>query len=115
MKQGDLITVVAVGPLSPKEFEETIASGDTLAPIVAPTKGGIAALGKGIPDLRLVSDGRPAAGRGWIGITPRGAYVTGDIAVEPVLPSWAYLILAALASVLAWWREGRKAGAGAAQ
>jgi hypothetical protein len=115
LKQGDLITVVAVGPLSPKEFEETIASGDKLAPIVAPTKGGIAALDKGIPDLRLVSDGRPAAGRGWIGLTPRGAYVTGDIAVEPVLPSWAYLILAALALVLAWWREGRKAGAGAAQ
>ena len=115
LKQGDLGNVVAVGPVSPKEFEETIASGDKLAPIVAPTKGGIAALDKGIPDLRLVSDGRPAAGRGWIGITPRGAYVTGDIAVEPVLPAWAYLILAALALVLAWWREGRKAGASAAQ
>jgi len=108
LKQGDLVRVVAVGPSAPKEFEETLASPDKLAPIVAAAKGGILALENGIPDLRLVNDGRPAAGRGWIGITPRGAYVTGDINIEPVLPAWAYLILAALASVLAWWREGRK-------
>ena len=108
LQQGDLVRVVAVGPSAPKEFEQTLASGDKLAPIVATTKGGILALENGIPDLRLVSDGRPAAGRGWIGITPRGAFVTGDIRVGPVLPAWAYLLLAALASVLAWWREGRK-------
>lgn len=108
LQQGDLVRVVAVGPSAPKEFEETLASPDKLAPSVATTKGGILPLENGIPDLRLVNDGRPAAGRGWIGITPRGAYVTGDINVEPVLPAWAYLILAALASVLAWWREGRK-------
>lgn len=110
VQQGDLVRVVAAGPLSPKEFEETLATADKLAPIVAPTKGGIMALENGLPDLRLVSNGRPAAGRGWIGITPRGAYMTGDITVQPVLPAGAYLLLAALASVLAWWREGRRAG-----
>ncbi len=108
LQQGDLVRVIAVGPSAPKEFEQTLASGDKLAPIVATTKGGILALENGIPDLRLVSDGRPAAGRGWIGITPRSAFVTGEIRVGPVLPAWAYLLLAALASVLAWWREGRK-------
>lgn len=108
LQQGDLVRVVAVGPSAPKEFEQTLASGNKLAAIAAATKGGILALENGIPDLRLVSDGRPAAGRGWIGITPRGAFVTGDIRVGPVLPAWAYLLLAALASVLAWWREGRK-------
>ncbi|MEI6800935.1 MAG: glutamine amidotransferase, partial [Pseudomonadota bacterium] len=94
LQQGDLLRVVAVGPSAPKEFEETLASPDKLAPSVASAKGGSLALENGIPDLRLVNDGRPAAGRGWIGITPRGAYVTGDINVEPVLPAWAYLILA---------------------
>ncbi len=111
LQQGDLVRVVAIGPSAPKEFEETLASPNKLAPIVASAKGGILPLETGIPDLRLVSDGRPAAGRGWIGITPRGAYVTGDINVKPVLPAWAYLILAALACVLAWWREGRKSSA----
>lgn len=108
LAQGDLVRVVAVGPSAPKEFEETIASGDALTPIVTPTKGGIVRLENGIPDIRLVNDGRPAVGRGWIGITPRGAYVTGDIAVSALLPAWLYLLLAAMASVVAWLIEGRR-------
>ena len=108
LQEGDLAKVVAVGPSAPKEFEETIASGDKLLPAVSPTKGGILRLENGIPDIRLVSDGRPASGRGWIGITPRGAYVTGEIAVSAVLPPWLYLVLAAMASVLAWLIEGQR-------
>ena len=108
LQEGDLAKVVAVGPSAPKEFEETIASGDKLLPAVTPTKGGILRLENGIPDIRLVSDGRPASGRGWIGITPRGAYVTGEIAVSAVLPPWLYLVLAAMASVLAWLIEGQR-------
>ncbi len=108
--QGDLTRVVAVGPSAPKEFEQTIASGEALAPIVAALKGGILRLEPGVPDLRLVREGRPAAGRGWIGITPRGAYVTGDIQVAELLPGWLYLLLAALAAVAAWLVEGRRGG-----
>ncbi len=108
--QGELTRVVAVGPSAPKEFEQTIASGDLLAPMVAPTKGGILRLEPGVPDVRLVREGRPAAGRGWIGITPRGAYVTGDIQVADLLPGWLYLLLAAAAALAAWLVEGRRGG-----
>ena len=108
--QGDLTRVVAVGPSAPKEFEQTIASGEALAPIVAALKGGILRLEPGVPDLRLVREGRPAAGRGWIGITPRGAYVTGDIQVAELLPAWLYLLLAAGAALAAWLVEGRRGG-----
>ncbi|MEO6298110.1 MAG: glutamine amidotransferase [Paracoccaceae bacterium] len=108
--QGDLTRVVAVGPSAPKEFEETIASGDALAPIVAATKGGVLRLEPGVPDVRVVREGRPAAGRGWIGITPRGAYVTGDIQVAELLPAWLYLLLASGAAVSAWLVEGRRGG-----
>ncbi len=112
LQEGDLAKVVAVGPSAPKEFEETIATPDKLQPAVTPTKGGILRLENGIPDIRLVNDGRPAAGRGWIGITPRGAYVTGDITVQALLPAWLYLMLAAMASVLAWLIEGRRGAKG---
>jgi hypothetical protein len=108
LQEGELAKVVAVGPSAPKEFEETIASGGKLEPVVTPTKGGILRLENGIPDIRQVNDGRPASGRGWIGITPRGAYVTGDIAVSALLPPWLYLLLAAVSSVLAWLIEGRR-------
>jgi len=108
LEQGALTRVVAVGPSAPREFEATIATGEVLEPAVAPTNGGILRLEEGVPDLRMVREGRPAAGRGWIGITPRGAYVTEDVSVAPVLPAWAWLLLAAALAVAAWLVEGRK-------
>ena len=107
LQQDDLTRVVAVGPRAPKEFEETIATGDKLAPLVAPTNGGILALEGGNPDIRAVREDRQAYGRGWIGITPRGAYLTEDIRVAALMPGWLYLLLAAGLAVAAWLIEGR--------
>lgn len=108
LENGDLTRVVAVGPSAPREFVETIASGTAMAPIIAATNGGVVRLADDVPDIREARPGRPAAGRGWIGITPREAYVTQDITVLPVLPSWAWLLLAALMAVTGWLVEGRR-------
>ncbi|MBC7739471.1 MAG: hypothetical protein H7245_20195, partial [Candidatus Saccharibacteria bacterium] len=108
LQQGDLARVVAVGPSAPKEFEETIASAAGLTPVATDSRGGVQALEAGMPDIRLVREGRPASGRGWIGIVPRGAYVTGDVQVTALLPAWLWLILAALTAVAAWTVEGRR-------
>ena len=108
LTQGTLSTVMALGPSAPREFEETIASGDKLEPFVTPMRGGILRLEDGAPDIRSVGEGRVAAGRGWIGITPRGAYLTQDIRVAPVLPGWAWLLLAAGLALGAWLIEGRR-------
>ena len=106
--QGDLTRVIAVGPSSPREFVDTIATGVLLAPLAAPTLGGVTRLEDGMPDIRAVSDGRPATGRGWIGITPREAYLTADVKVAALMPGWLYLLLAAALAVAAWLIEGRK-------
>jgi hypothetical protein len=108
LEQGDLTRVVAVGPSAPKEFEQTIATGDILAPVVQPTSGGILRIEDGLPDIRAVREGRTAAGRGWIGITPRGAYVTEDVSIAPLMPGWLWLILAATLAIAAWLVEGRR-------
>jgi len=108
LEQGDLVRVVAVGPRAPREFEETIATGEKLADIVTPTNGGVLRLEDGAPDLRTVREGRQAHGRGWIGITPRGAYLTEDIRVAALLPGWLYLLFAAGLAVAAWLIEGRR-------
>ncbi len=108
LQQDDLTRVVAVGPRSPKEFEETIASGDKLEPLVTPTNGGILRLEAGEPDVRGVREGRQAYGRGWIGVTPRGAYLTQDIRVAALMPGWLYMVLAAGFAVAAWLIEGRR-------
>ena len=76
LADGELERVMALGPAAPREFEETIATEDKLSPAVTPTQGGFLALSDGLPDVRPVRAGRPAVGRGWVGITPRDAYQT---------------------------------------
>ena len=108
LSDGEEEAVIALGPSAPREFEQTIASGEVVEPVIDATRGGILPLYGGMPDIRAVREGRPAAGRGWIGITPREAYVTADVSVSPVLPAWAFLLLASLLAVGAWLREGRR-------
>ena len=108
LAEGDREAVIALGPSAPREFEETIASGEKLAAAVAERRGGILRLEDGLPDVRQVREGRAAAGRGWIGITPREAYLTADVTVTPILPAWAFLLAAAFLAVAAWLVEGRR-------
>ncbi|PRX37115.1 hypothetical protein SAMN05216257_101133 [Meinhardsimonia xiamenensis] len=108
LTDGELDAVIAVGPAAPREFEATIAEPSALAPLVEATRGGVARLEEGMPDLRQVRAGRAAAGRGWLGITPRGAYVTADVTLLPLVSPWIFLMLAGLLTVGAWLREGRR-------
>ena len=108
LKEGDMESVVALGPAAPKEFEETLATTDVLAEAVAATAGGIHRVADGIPDIRRTREGRAATGRGWIGITPREAYLTADIRVSPLLPAWVMLLIASMLAIGAWLWEGRR-------
>ena len=108
LEEGDEEAVIGLGPAAPKEFEQTIASGDVLEPVIDTMRGGVLRLEDGVPTIRAVSAGRPAAGRGWIGITPREAFETMDIRQIPLLPAWLTLLLAAGLIIGAWLREGRR-------
>ncbi len=108
LSDGEKDAVIALGPSAPREFEETIATGDKLLPVVEQMRGGTFALEDGVPSVRNVRAGRPASGRGWLGITPREAYLTADVTLIPLLPAWLTLLLAALFTVGAWLREGRR-------
>ena len=104
----DQSAVIGLGPSAPVEFEQTIASEGPLAGVVAATGGGAMALADGLPRIREVRSGRPAAGRGWIGITPRGAYETRGVMQLPLLPAWLTLLLASALILGGWLREGRR-------
>ena len=108
LEQDDLTRVVAVGPAAPREFVETLASPALLQPVVDTVQGGMPRLEEGFPALRAVREGRPAAGRGWLGYSPRGAYVTEDLRISPLVPGWLLLLLAAGLAVAAWLAEGRR-------
>ncbi|SNR38339.1 glutamine amidotransferase [Puniceibacterium sediminis] len=107
LSEGDQTAVIGLGPAAPREFEQTIATGELLEPVIDTLRGGVLPLEDGIPSIREVGMGRPAAGRGWIGLTPRNAYETRDVTQTPMLPAWLVLLLATAMIVGAWLREGR--------
>ena len=106
--EGEQEAVIGFGPAAPREFEQTIATGDVLSALIAPMRGGILRLEDGIPRLRDIRPGRPASGRGWIGLTPRDVYETRDVTQTPLFPAWLMLLLVSGLIVGGWLREGRR-------
>ena len=104
----ELKAVFAIGPSAPREFEKTIANVDVLQSILAATNGGVLRLEEFVaPRLRSVRSGRSASGRGWLGVTPRNAYLATDIRLTPILPAWTFMVLVAGLMLAAWRWEGR--------
>ncbi|WP_226689067.1 hypothetical protein [Ruegeria arenilitoris] len=108
LQEGDQMAVIGLGPAAPKEFERTIATDEVLKPVLAELRGGTIRLEDGLPSIRNVRAGRPAAGRGWIGLTPREAYETRDVTQAGLLPPWLVLVLAGGFLLAGWLREGRR-------
>lgn len=100
-------------PVAPVELERVTSTDALLRPLVEATGGGIVRLEDGLPELRRVAEGRPATGRGWLGLRERERHVVLGSSRTPLLPAWLALALLLAAAGLAWWREGRGAVAGA--
>lgn len=110
VEQDGLSRLVAVGPAAPREFEETVASPDLLAPLVEASGGGILHLADGLPELRRIRGGA-AHGRGvagpWLGLVERGAETVTGMRAQPLLPAAGWLIVLAALMLGAWLIEGR--------
>ena len=108
LREDDAEAVIGLGPAAPREFEETIATDAVFAPALEAMRAGAFRIEDGLPGIRDVREGRPASGRGWIGLTPRDAYETRDVTQSALLPPWLVLLLAAGLITGAWLREGRR-------
>ncbi|CTQ49037.1 hypothetical protein [Jannaschia donghaensis] len=107
LREGERMAVIGLGPAAPREFVETISTDSVMRAAIDAREGGAVMLQDGTPDLRAVREGRRASGRGWIGFTPRDAYLTADVRVLSLVPAWLFLMLAAGFATWAWLREGR--------
>jgi hypothetical protein len=105
LSDGTLNAVAAAGPLNPREVADMRATDQILKPYVEATHGGIQWLSDGIPQLRSVAPGSTAAGRGWFGITQRGAYRVTSVDSEALLPPWLALVIVLGTLLFAWRRE----------
>ncbi|MEM1345089.1 MAG: hypothetical protein AAGI34_10990, partial [Pseudomonadota bacterium] len=106
-REGLTTAVAAVGPPAPKEYENPLASADLLEPLTDVSGGRIAWLGDGIPEIRLVQEGRRAHSRRWLGLERRDAYRVTGVSLDPLLPGWGAALLAGLLFLAAWRREAR--------
>ncbi|TFG49426.1 MAG: hypothetical protein E4H38_05000 [Gemmatimonadales bacterium] len=104
---GTLSAVAAVGPPSPAEYTSPLATGDILAPLAEVTGGKLSWLNDGIPDVRLVPEGRRARSRDWIALYSRDAYRVTGVNLTPLLPAWLAVLAVGLLMLVAWRREGR--------
>ncbi len=104
---GALTANTFVGPATPKEFQETIATAQRLNPLAAVTGGGVFWLEDGVPDIRRVSSGRAAYGKQWLGLEKREFYRTASLSKHPLLPPLLAAALVILLAAAAWRREGR--------
>ncbi|UXU73921.1 MULTISPECIES: hypothetical protein [unclassified Paracoccus (in: a-proteobacteria)] len=111
LADGDIRRVLALGPSAPREFEQTVAAAQVLAPVAQATGGAVLQLSEGVPVLRSVRPGRPAHGQGvggpWIAITPRGAATVSGMTHHPLLPAWGWLGVIAGLALCGWLLEGR--------
>jgi hypothetical protein len=107
LENGGQQAVAVVGPSSPREFADPVSTDAVLQPLANASGGSVRRVESGLPDVRLVREGRVAEGRTWIGLTDREAYQLRDIRRVDLAPGWLSLILAAGLAFLAWRVEGR--------
>lgn len=105
---GTFETVAGIGPASPREYENPLASADLIAPLMQATGGIVTEIQTQLPDIRLARSGSATAGNGWIGLLDRQAYETAELRVVGLVPAWLFLLMAAGLMIGAWLREGRR-------
>jgi len=104
---GTLSAVAAVGPPSPKEYVAPLATDALLAPLAEATGGTVAWLADGVPEMRIVPEGRRAHSRRWIALERRDAYRVTGVKLTPLMPAWLAVLSVGLLLLIAWRQEGR--------
>lgn len=107
LDDGGTRAVAAVGPPSPVEFTQTLATTELLGPLATTSAGSMRWLSDGIPAVRRVREGRRMTSRSWIGLAQRDAFRVTGITLTSMLPPWLAALAVSLLLVAGWVRESR--------
>ncbi len=117
LTDGELTTLVNVGPENPREFQEVVSTLDKLKPLAEATGGTVRRIGAAgtdavtLPRFTAMRESPLYGGSDYVGIRRTGASVVTGIGIAPLAIGFIGLI-ALLGSVLmGWlWEGRRKAG-----
>lgn len=109
---GELNTLIHVGPQNPREYTDVLSTPDVLAPVSEATGGTsqrVRDVGGDIEVPRIVSMQSSAryAGNGWIGLKETQASLLNGVDRYPLMIGLLGLALLLGALSLTWYREGR--------
>jgi hypothetical protein len=112
LSDGELSTLVNVGPENPREFQDVISTTQRLQPLAAATGGTVRRIGQGesvtMPRFVAMRESPIYGGSDYVGIKRTGASVVTGVGVAPLAIGFVGLLVL-LSSVLAGWLyEGRR-------
>ena len=116
LSDGELSTLVNVGPENPREFQDVVSTTDRLKPLSQATGGTVRRIGAGsgdaisLPRFVALRESPLYGGADYVGVKRTGSSVVTGVGVAPLAVGFAGLIVL-LASVLMGWiweaRRGR--------
>ncbi|MFD2236302.1 hypothetical protein [Aureimonas populi] len=109
---GDLRTLVNVGPVNPREYREAISTQDKLAPLAQDSGGSVRRLAQAegdiaLPRIQTVAPRAPASGENWIGLRRSEETVLRGVERTPLFAGFLGLAVLLLGISATWYREGR--------
>ena len=107
LDDGDTTAVAAVGPPSPIEFTNALATADVLAPLAAASAGSMRWLADGVPNVKLLREGRRMTSQSWVGLSRRDAYRVTGVKLTALLPAWLAALAVGMLFLAGWLREGK--------
>ncbi len=107
VSDGTHLAYAAVGLDNPLEYADLRATAERVRKLAEGSAGGVAFLGRGVPDLRVVGPADDTEGPGWVGLRARGAHLVTGVTSIPLLPAWFALPLLLGLILAAWRREAR--------
>ena len=105
---GDLSTLVHVGPVNAPEFLSTVSTLDMLAPLAKQTGGvAIRLAGASVPDILPVRGKAQSDGGRWLGLKTTDETILRSVSRLPMFAGLVGLALLLFALGSVWYREGR--------
>lgn len=109
LKNDDISTIMAIGSLNPKEYENLLPTEDVLSPLSTATNGFIKSVNletSNLPAIRRIRPGQAMAGKDWMGLISHNAYVVTQSRRTPLAPSLFLFVMFFIFLVWGWRREG---------